>query len=142
MVVTFFLCGVILAVGSWKFYRSKRAYDKEISILKVRLDAAKEASAKRAAEIEALKEELRDYRHLCTSGCRNLQIKLFMPFGNCGNRCGTITVAGVDTRNPDLWFVIKDFRYNTDDSDDYDFAMREAEELIEKLNENCLPWNV
>lgn len=52
---------------------------------------------------------------------------------NCERK--TIRVVAGHPTNNEVYFVIKSFSYNPDDVEDYNFAIREAEELIEKINE-------
>lgn len=76
-------------------------------------------------DIKHLKKE---YQHLLTTGCRNIVVKECHVGGS-----DSVEVCGRDTMNPSLEFVIKSFMYDGNDPDDYEFANREAEELVEKL---------
>ncbi|MBD5381992.1 hypothetical protein [Clavibacter sp.] len=80
---------------------------------------------------KALSEQNRNYRHLTTSGGRNLKwIEQICPYIIGG---AFIVVVGQDTINPDLYFPIKSFKFDPNDPSDRDFAIREAEELIETI---------
>lgn len=76
-------------------------------------------------DIKQLKKE---YHHLLTTGCRNIVVKEYHHGG-----LNSVVVCGRDTINPSLEFEVKSFVYNDNDPDDYEFAKREAEELVDKL---------
>lgn len=81
----------------------------------------------------ALTKENEDFRRLIKSGRDNLTTKQWISPDVNENGKGVISVIGQDALRSDLYFRIKDFHYNPEDIEDYDFAMREAEELIENL---------
>lgn len=78
-----------------------------------------------------LEERIQEYKHLTTTGCRNLKVKVFNIPDVPELPKYSIAVVGVDTMNPDLEFVVKGF--TADNEEDRDFAIREAEELIETI---------
>lgn len=80
-----------------------------------------------------LVERIGEYKHLMTSGCRNMKVleHILPELANIPQ--GVVVVAGVDTRQSDLYFPIKTFLYDVNDPSDREFAIREAEELIETI---------
>lgn len=74
----------------------------------------------------------KEYRHLMTSGCRNLKVKEYIHRRTLNIPVYSINVVGQDTMNPDLCFYVKTFI--ADNEEDREFAICEAEELIETIN--------
>lgn len=83
-------------------------------------------------EKDFLESRIKNYVHLSTTGCRNLKVKDYINPDIPDIPKYTIAVVGQDTINPDLCFVIKSF--SADNEEDREFAIREAEELIETIN--------
>lgn len=75
-----------------------------------------------------------EYKHLLTAGCRNMKVleRTLPMLANIPQ--GVVMVAGVDTCRSDLYFPIKTFMYDPNDPSDREFAIRQAEELIETIN--------
>lgn len=82
---------------------------------------------------ECLLAEIDNYEHLILSACKNLKVLVFPPLAYDNITQGSVIVAGVDTRRSDLYITIKIFPYDIDNPEDRDFAIREAEELIETI---------
>lgn len=78
-------------------------------------------------------EALHDYKHLLMVGDRNLKVRSCVLPHKIDNIHGTVCVVGCDTRRSDLYFIIKSIPYDANDPNGYDFAMRQAEELIETI---------
>lgn len=74
---------------------------------------------------------IREYEHLTVSGYRNLKVKEYNLPDISKLPKYSIDVVGQDTINPDLFFVVKSF--TADNEEDRDFAIRQAEELIETI---------
>lgn len=83
-------------------------------------------------ENECLDTRVREYDHLMTAGCRNLKVREYIIPDIPELPKYSIAVEGQSTRNPELSFVVKGFTANNEE--DRDFAIREAEELIETIN--------
>lgn len=111
-----------------KFKRMKRRYE----IQSENYEYAK----KKYVEQEQHNKEMRsDYEHLLASGSRNLKwIEKNIPYIKGMPQQGIISVVGQSTRSSNLRFAIKSFMYDPNDPSDREFAIRQAEELIETIN--------
>lgn len=76
-------------------------------------------------------ERIGEYKHLMVLGCRNLKVKEYNLPDISGLPKYSIAVVGQDTINPDLDFAVKTFA--ADNEEDREFAIRQAEELIETI---------
>lgn len=83
--------------------------------------------------IKSLEEDLLGHKHLLTAGGRNLKVQSCVFPHKIDNIHGTVCVVGCDTRRSDLYFIVKSIPYDANDPNGYDFAMRQAEELIETI---------
>lgn len=140
------ICGVFGGLAGW-FYSRSRHYKKKwkdsddknanlcqkildangkISTLKCLYDETKGNYERRGEVIDALD-------HLLCSGYRNLKATERQYHLHGQEPQGVITVEGQDTIDSDLCFEIKHFLFNPNDPEDREFAIREAEELIETI---------
>lgn len=78
-------------------------------------------------------ERIKEYKHLMTLGQRNLKIREHQSFGDPMVPEGIISVIGA-LEDVDCYFIIKDFEFDNFSAEDREFAIREAEELIETIN--------
>lgn len=107
----------------------QRALDDETTKNGVLQDRIRELSA----IISSNEEKLKEYEHFISSGRRNLKIKEWS-YPTCVDiPKNVVSVVAQDTRNPSLFLSIKDFPYVIGDTEDYEFAKRRAEELIETI---------
>ena len=129
----------VVAGGSvcyaWDCYRKYWRAKSEQKRLEKELAESKRESASQKEIIKSQEDELHDYKHLLTAGWRKLKVQTCVFSQIIGNIQGSVCVVGCDTRRSDLYFVVKSYTYEVGDPDGYDFAVRQAEELIEKLNE-------
>lgn len=132
--------GIIVTAISGERYRRKynklkSEYDKrceelehalgEVGRDKILIESMQESNAD-------FVERIGEYKHLMTSGCRNLKVKQYAIPDIPELPKFSIAVVGQDTINPDLDFIVKAF--TADNEEDREFAIREAEELIETIN--------
>lgn len=83
---------------------------------------------------KSLEESIRDYKNLLSSGCRYIKwVERTIPYKNIYIPNGCIVVVGQSVRRSDLFFVIRSFYYDVNDTEDREFAIRCAEELIETI---------
>lgn len=141
------LCCASLALAGW-YFACYRHYKEKWEKLKIQYDARCEnftdalGEARKleirnnalAEDNKWLEERIREYKHLICSGCRNLKTHEWSVSVASQEPIAGISVIGQDTINPDLWFGVKDFLFNPNDPEDREFAIREAEELIETIN--------
>ena len=140
MTYAWIICGGLGIVAGWCFacfrYYKKKWEDavakKEdvknglmaavatVGRLKRRNDEVSKENEENKALAKKMMQDCRDLCDLCNAGWTNLQTRVF------GNR---IEVVGVYGKN--LWFTIKPFHF--DNEEDKEFAIREAEELIETI---------
>lgn len=121
--------------GKWK--KLKVQYDARCKNFTDALGEARKLEIRNATlvgENKYLEERIREYKHLTTTGCRNLKTHEWLVSFATQEPIAGISVIGQDTINPDLCFVVKEFRFNPNDPEDREFAIREAEELIETIN--------
>lgn len=110
-------------------YCNKRKND--LSARNANLEEKAKWDAKRIGNLEEKKKELLRYKSLAMRGCDNLNIK-HVPAVEPFKKILVVSQSDVDSS---VCFIIKGFKYDTQDPDGYDFALREAEELIDKLKE-------
>lgn len=128
---------VCAGIAGWNFPRAMH-YKKKWKDLQSEYDNRCAELSNALGEVKrvnkALSERNGEYKHLVSSGCRNLKVleRTLPMLANIPQ--GVVVVAGVDTRKSDLYFPIKTFLYDVNDPEDRDFAIREAEELIETIN--------
>lgn len=103
----------------------------------VQLSDAQDLAERRQRQIEhlhptidKLHEEIRDYESLTQSGWRTLKCRDILM---TRNGLSQIAVVGTRPQRPDLYSIVKIFEYDVNDSEDKDFAVRRAEELIETI---------
>lgn len=147
MIEPWIICGGLGLISGWHFacyrYYKKKWEDikseYEVQCAEFSDEHRMVASLKLLYESEkksnsANRHCIGEYKHLMTSGCRNMKVleRTLPELANIPQ--GVVIVAGVDTRRSDLYFPIKTFLYNIDDPEDREFAIREAEELIETIN--------
>lgn len=72
-----------------------------------------------------------DYKHVCINGWRCLSTQK----KDINDDKGVIEVIGTTNLAPDIYIVIKSFVYIKNDSNDCEFAEREAYDLIDKIQE-------
>lgn len=124
------------ATYAWNCKRKYRKAKSEQIRLNNEFIASERECLSQKEIIKSLEERLHEHKHLLTAGGRNLKIRQWrIPFNCDCDTHGVVSVVGCDTRRSDLHFVIKSYLYDENDPDGYDFAMREAEELIERLQE-------
>ena len=147
MIDSWIICGGLgLIVGL--FVDRSRHYKKKWKDLQFKYDKRCQELTKALGEVgrvkidnesireanKALSEQKRNYKHLMTSGGRNLKwIERICPYRFYGTKGAFIVVIGQDTINSDLFFPIKSFEFDPNNPEDRDFAIREAEELIETI---------
>lgn len=90
---------------------------------------------KKTQRINELAMRNAEFQHLSNSGWRNVRIKHLITPEHLNYPRNQVCVVGLSSRNPSLFFIIKTFEYDRDSEEDYEFAMREAEDLIEKIQE-------
>lgn len=147
MIVPWIICGGFGLIAGW-FYACHKHYKKKWEDLNVDYKKRCDELTKALEEVGRVKlnnesireantflvEKIRNYEHLTTSGGRNLKwIEQICPYHIEGTTCAFIVVIGQDTINSDLFFPIKSFEFDPSDPEDRDFAIREAEELIETI---------
>lgn len=142
MVLTYILAGVATAatITAEHYRREMKKSDKLASEL---AQAKLDYTSKRDTSISRLEEALRDEKKshsetraqlwrvdkILARGWENLQVR--ESFGFDDNH-GLVTVVGASSDGKD-YFIIKPFEYDNRDPDGRDFAIREAEELIETI---------
>lgn len=128
------MCAAMLAsamLGVW-VSALKRANNH----LKNELDRKDDVNLCLRQEIESVKAENRRWLHdlgcfedLCLFGMNHLGIHEYM---DANPTCGVVAVVARDVGHTQM-FCIKEFLYEANDPEDRDFAIREANELIEIL---------
>ena len=142
MLLTWFLGGYAIGVTFWfaisarqnsKLKSEKRELSGELSEVYSKLGDLQVENADSLSEIELLNKAIQDCDKVLYFGRNNLTWLEQLPSQNSDAYEGSIMVIGQD-KESGFFFVVKVFRFNINDSEDRDFAIREAEELIEIIN--------
>lgn len=128
-----------LGLAAWGTYALVKAYKER----KLQLDYCRDVDARLRAKQKALDDAdalISDYQRLCDYDNRiRFEIREVNPIvsdaANAFGRHRLFVVVAHDVRINSICFAIKPFHFNPDDPEDRDFARREAEELLEKLQE-------
>lgn len=134
MNITLLSCGVaaVAVLAAIRYRRKAKSLKSQVESLNFEVDMQKYQNSYQSGLIEDLQKEIKDLKDLGFSATQNLKINLCaLPNSTKGRVC----VMGVNPSNPHTYIVIKSFDFDANDPDGYDFALLEAEELIEKIQE-------
>lgn len=128
-----FVCAVI-ATATWyltaRYYRALVRQEEDSHVDTLNRLFEKQNSIDNIMLINnALRRDYDDLRRLADFGHLHLTWKALPSIKGKGT--SEIAVVGTTNEKPELFFIIKIFTYVAGDEDDKDFAIREAEELIE-----------
>lgn len=142
MVVTYLLGGALVAsiITATHYRRELKKSDRIVEMLtQDKKDFADKSHEDFMIISDALRNEkkihsetsaeLRRINNLLVWGHENLQIRENIDFEY---GYGVVRVCGT-IRDSNKYFIVKNFRYDTNDPEERDFAIREAEELIETI---------
>lgn len=130
MIAPWIICGACGVIAGWFIGRSRR-YKKKWEDQCKMLSELYGKLGDSSVRIGDLEKEIREYRLLCTCGCRSLKVKVHRsPIVINNTPCGDVSVIG---EHGGYYFIVKSFTYDYYDPEDRDFAIREAEELIETI---------
>lgn len=135
MLLTFFFAALAGAFASYAVICNRKWRKSKIEQKRLQKELAEsklECLAKKDL-IKSLEDDLDGHKHLLTTGCRNPKVRIHLSANKIDDLQCAVSVVGCDTCRSDLFFVVKSFPYNANDPNDYDFAIRRAEELIETI---------
>lgn len=142
MVITYILAGALAGaiIAATHYRREMKKSDRIVGeMMQDKMDFIARTNSKLSTIEKSLREEkkshsetcaeLRCVRKLLLRGHENLQVRDKL---NCGIY-GFVQVCGM-AHESNEYFIIKQFEYDSRDPEGRDFAVREAEELIETIN--------
>lgn len=133
MYLTAFFVGATIEAtieAMWYWHKWKRI-GKTADIIASDLDEAKADVKSKDEQINELVDKIKQQKEIAFSCGQDFKIDIvdsFFPIK-------FVTVVMYDTHYNGVDVPIKVYRYNSSDPEDYEFAVRQAEELIEKLRE-------